>query len=232
MGAGRSKFAAKGSLAGAYAPKLEGVVDLPPKLDPTTRTYSATVPAGKKGGDLIKLDMKGHKISVTIPTHKEAEDDKGKRRPIKAGDTFTFRWGEKNLVILSTLPSLPGTTIVEAKPMIYANVSEAFGEKKNGSPSTNTEAIGETIAALMQEAQTKLQERTAEVGCNAVLGVNTNVGADTSGDGSKLVIVTLTGTPCVIVRSSDNASDPKNPHGVATGDDALVKPELRHLVFF
>lgn len=125
MGLASSKFSGFGSLVGAYAPPLPGV-ELPPKLDPEVKTYAATVPAGKGGGDKMTLNLKGHDVTITIPRTLIKAD--GSSRRIKPGDKFAFKWGFREKVIASTLPSLPGSYVVQAKPMIYSNVSDAFFE--------------------------------------------------------------------------------------------------------
>ena len=57
------------------------------------------------------------------------------------------------------------------------------------------------VASLMQEAQTILLQKAVEEGCNAVLSINCNVSTDSSGDHGnvKIVIVTMIGTPCIIM---------------------------------
>lgn len=193
MGASNSKFSSGGALKGAYAPPLPNVV-LPPKMDPRVREFMATVPSDKKGGDKMTLALDGRTITITIPLQKRFSD--GSSRPMKRGDTFKFQYGHRERVIASTLPSLPGTTVVEAKPMIFANVSEAFS---NGSQTSMSRRVGD----LMQEAQTQLLQQGIEMGCNAVLSINSNISTDSSGDYYKIVIVTLVGTPCVVMRSED-----------------------------
>lgn len=191
MGTGPSRFSSGGALKGAYAPPLPGVV-LPPKIDPTVREYMATVPAGKKGGDKLVLDLNGESIAITIP--KTTGGPNGQPRPIRPGDKFQFKWGPREKVIASTLPSLPGTTVVEAKPMIFANTSLA--------KRTNQTAMSKNVQHLLQDAQTMLLQQAVEMGCNAVLSINASVTTDSAGESGvyKIVIVTLVGTPCVVMQ--------------------------------
>lgn len=198
MGISSSKFSSTGTLKGAYAPPLRGVV-LPPKMDPAVKKYSATVPSDKKGGDKMVLNLKGVEVSVTIP-QKYKIPNGGGVRAIKPGDKFYFEWGHRERVIASTLPSLPGTTVVEAKPMIFANVSDAFFSRQYNDQREQTN-MSKQVGNLMQEAQTMLLQQAVEQGCNAVLSINANVSSDSSGEhgNSKIVIVTLTGTPCVVM---------------------------------
>lgn len=52
----------------------------------------------------------------------------------------------------------------------------------------------------MQSAQQKLLEKAVETKCNALLGMQTSVTVDRTGDtGKRLVVVTLTGTPCICI---------------------------------
>jgi hypothetical protein len=98
-------------------------------------------------------------------------------------------------VTACTLPTLPGTEIVESKPMVWSSVSKSFNEKQQVD-------MDKEIGTMMQQAQAKLVQQTIYVGCNVILGVTTNVATDSSGDNTgraKLVIVTLCGTPCKVV---------------------------------
>lgn len=108
---------------GAYAPPLSGVV-LPAPKDPEVKKYAARVPEGKGGGDKMTVEIHGEELTITIPTHVTLP--KGGKRKIKPGDRFTFEWGHRDKVIASTLPQLPGATIVEAKPIIFSSVSIDF----------------------------------------------------------------------------------------------------------
>lgn len=201
MGTSGSKYSSGGALKGAYAPPLPGVV-LPPKMDPTVRKYMATVPKDKQGGDKMILDLNGTQVSVTIPLKHTTGD--GSVRTIRPGDKFQFEWGHRERVIASTLPSLPGTTVVEAKPMIFANISDAFFSRRLNDQKEQTN-MSKRVGTLLQEAQTQLLQQAVEAGCNAVLGIQNNITIDSSGESgnSKIVIVTLTGTPCVVMRLDD-----------------------------
>ena len=177
------------------------ILQLPPPMDPKVREYAATVPADKKGGDKMTLALNGHEISVTIP--EKFTMSSGGTRPIKPGDKFKFTYGNRERVIASTLPTLPGTTVVEAKPMIYANVSHAYFAYHYNDQKGQT-SMSHFVGRLLQACQTQLLQQACELGCNAVLGININVTTDSSGDrgNSKLVIVTMVGTPAVIMMSS------------------------------
>lgn len=148
------------------------------------------------------LDLNGTQVSVTIPLKHTTGD--GSVRTIRPGDKFQFEWGHRERVIASTLPSLPGTTVVEAKPMIFANISDAFFSRRLNDQKEQTN-MSKRVGTLLQEAQTQLLQQAVEAGCNAVLGIQNNITIDSSGESgnSKIVIVTLTGTPCVVMRLDD-----------------------------
>ena len=218
MGLSASKNAYAGNLKGAYAPPLQGV-RLPPPMDPTIREYMATVPNDKKAGDKMTLALNGNEITVTIP--QMYKSSQGGTRPIKPGDKFKFKYGNRERVIASTLPSLPGTTVVEAKPMIFANVSHAFFAYSMFNDQKEQTTMSLEVGGLLQEAQTALLQKAVELGCNAVLGINMNTTTDSSGESgnSKLVIVTLVGTPCIIIKSDDMP--------VVSADAVLVPDYIR-----
>lgn len=200
MGISSSKFQSSGALKGAKAPTLPGVV-LPPKVDASMKRYCGTVPKDKGGGDTMTFQVHGHKIKVTIPHMYRTPDGMRKIRP---GDKFHFEWGLRESVMASTLPTLPGTTVVEAKPMVFANVSHAFYSRQFNDQKEQTK-MSQIIGGMMQDAQSMLLQQAAEQGCNAVLSINCNVSTDSSGEdgNSKIVIVTLVGTPCVVMTSSE-----------------------------
>jgi uncharacterized protein YbjQ (UPF0145 family) len=136
--------------------------------------------------------IRGEKITIDIPIG------------MKPGDRFRFQLDvSKSIVtskhvIASTLPTVPGMVIAQAKPIIWGSVSHAFGAGSRGS---GQQAMGRMVGTLMQDVQTQIMEQAVLVGCNAVLGMNFNVTNDSSGDHGhfKLVIVTVYGTPCTVV---------------------------------
>ncbi len=172
-------------------------------MDPVVREYMATVPHDKKPGDKMTLALNGHEITVTIP--KDYTSSHGGKRPIKPGDKFKFKYGNRERVIASTLTALPGTTVVEAKPMIFSNCSHAFFRMNFVNDQTEQTSMSRMVGSLMQQAQTQLLQQAVELGCNAVLAININVTTDSSGEhgNSKIVIVTMVGTPCIIMMSDN-----------------------------
>jgi hypothetical protein len=116
MGGGSSKIVASGTLQGAYAPPLAGMT-LPPLLK-GDKKFAFVVPQGKIGGDSMTVAIDGQHTEILIPRFKPD----GSR--YKAGDKFMcIIQGDWTKVIASTLPSLPGTIIVESKPIIWASVT-------------------------------------------------------------------------------------------------------------
>jgi len=189
MGNDSSKFTESGTLLGAYAPPLPDVAR-PPPLE-GKRVFKVVVPDGKTSGNTmeIRLPGSGRVATIRIP-HRDP--------PLRAGDSFTHEIpAEINRVIASTLPSLPGALVVESKPIIWSSVSSTFRD-------FSQKAMGKAVGDLMQQCQAELLSRTIDVGCNVVLGVNMNVTMDSGGETghSKIVIVTMTGTPCIIVQTS------------------------------
>jgi len=85
-------------------------------------------------------------------------------------------------------------------------------------------AMSKIVTELMQEAQTMLLQQTVEQGCNAVLSINCNISTDSSGDrgNSKIVIVTLIGTPCVVVTNNNVSA------AVTTTAEAILVPEMSY----
>jgi len=169
-------------------------VPLPAKLHGKTKFY-VKVPEGKRSGDAMVVAVRGEEVSIKIPVLDP---------PLRGGDKFAYEHpADVRKVIASTLPSLPGTIIVESKPILWASVTHSYYRyavnDQNGQVS-----MGKAVGRLLQECQAELLEKTIEVGCHAVLGVNTNITVDSTGErgDSKLVIVTMTGTPCNVVPTS------------------------------
>jgi len=206
-------------LKGAFAPALPGAV-LPPKMDAAEKTYKLTCPHDKGGGDKMIVKINNNNVSVTIPKTINVND--GGQRKTRSGDKFTFKWFNHKQVIASTLPSLPGTIVAEAKPIIFATVSHAFFNSRMNDQIEQT-AMSKLVTELMQEAQTMLLQQTVEQGCNAVLSINCNISTDSTGDkgNSKIVIVTLIGTPCVVVTNN-------NVSAVSTTAEAILVPEMSY----
>jgi uncharacterized protein YbjQ (UPF0145 family) len=195
MGAESSTLKSGGTLVGAYGSPLPGV-HLPEPRDPEpplqTFDFEAVVPRDKRGGQKMVALIKGEKITLDIPIG------------MKSGDRFRFQRNVSRTIVItrhviaSTLPTVPGMIIAQAKPIIWGSVSHAFGA---GSTGSGQQAMGRMVGTLMQDVQTQIMEQAVLVGCNAVLGMNFNVTNDSSGEyGSfKLVIVTVYGTPCTVV---------------------------------
>lgn len=190
MGNNTSNVATSGTLKGAYPPPLANT-QMPPKLRSETKKFAVTVPHDKKGGDTMCVELEGAVKEIKIPVYKQ--DGNTKFQP---GDKFLYvAPPPTDKVIASTLPSLPGAVILEAKPMIWSIAKR--GDYANPS----------AVADLMQTAQAELLQKTLDVGCNAALGVNTTITTDSSGEYGqfKYIIVCQTATPCVVVSASELA---------------------------
>ena len=90
---------------------------------------------------------------------------------------------------------------------------------KNDLIESEQTSMSKKIEGLMQEAQTMLLQKSLELGCNAVLSINSSLSTDSTGEygNSKIVIVTLIGTPCVIMPLSSLP---------AVKAEAIVMPEI------
>jgi hypothetical protein len=166
MGQGTSKECGGGTLYGAYAPPLQGI-PLPKPLDPVEKRYCVTCPPDKKGGDTMIVDIKGREQTILIPKYvvkKIYSDNNGAKIPTKPGDKFSWTNSEWKNVIASTLPSLPGGTTIEAKPMIWASASKTYVRNSNINE-------GKQVGPMLQVAQQQLLIQAFNVGCNAVSGI-------------------------------------------------------------
>jgi uncharacterized protein YbjQ (UPF0145 family) len=141
--------------------------------------------------------LRGENVTVTIPRQNPATGT-----PIKPGDAFRYATpSERDKVIASTLPTIPGMEIVQSKPVIWAIVSEAFFRFHMTNDQKEQTHMAKRMGGLLTDAQNKLLKKAIEVGCNAVLGMTVNVTTDSSGSrgNSKIVIVTVCGTPCSVM---------------------------------
>jgi uncharacterized protein YbjQ (UPF0145 family) len=171
---------------------------MPPPLRKTEK-FMIKVPADKKTGDKLSVDIQGRLVNVTIP---RGTGD----RTLRGGDRFEVTTpGDRNKVLASTLHALPGFSVVECKAMIFASVTQAQSVYGNTLISATTAAdVGKSVSLLLQQCQGELLERTTAVGCNAVLGVSSTVANDSSGEtgSEKVIIVTMMGTPCIVVSNT------------------------------
>lgn len=123
---------------------------------------------------------------------------------MKKGDQFNFTHDhgpDLQKVYSSTLPILPGMEIIQSKQIVWGSVSYSFS-----AGSGDQQSMGKKVAELMQGAQTKMIEEVIKQRCNACLGMSFNITNDSSDSGQssrsqKVVIITGTGTPCVVVPS-------------------------------
>jgi uncharacterized protein YbjQ (UPF0145 family) len=192
MGTTASTQLVHGTLKGAYPPPIRHETSSrPPPLQ--VRSFEVTIPPGHGPGNVFAFVIEGRKHSVTVPAGK------------KAGDKimYTYKVVDLTKVYASTLHALPGMAIVSAKPIVFGSVSYAFLVVSTGI--SGQLSMGQQVGRLMQEAQDEILRQAIELECNAVLGMSFTVTNDSSGDAgrSKLVIVTVCGTPCVIMPQSE-----------------------------
>lgn len=97
---------------------------------------------------------------------------------------------------------VPGMKIVQSKPVVWATASHAFLNYKKIDHQRGPNSVAKTIKDLLHRAQENVLQETIAVGCNAVLGMSINVTTDSSSGehgNSKIVIVTISGTPCSVM---------------------------------
>jgi uncharacterized protein YbjQ (UPF0145 family) len=195
MGTGSSRHEESGSLQGAYAPPLPGLTIPEPPLG--AKKFKLKIPEGKKTGDAIVVNVDGKTVRVFVPSGTNPVTG----RNYKPGDYITWsRPGETEKVIASTLPTVPGMEIVQAKPIIWATASHAYF-RSNWNDQSEQTSMAKGVGDLLQRAQEALLKKCIDVGCNAVLGMTITVTNDSSGErgNSKIVIVTVCGTPCSLL---------------------------------
>lgn len=198
---GKTKIINKesGNFGGAHAPALPESRRIAKSIDPFyEKQYWLVVPQGKTRGDYMTVTINDMLVSVKIPAFVEGRKPKG-------GDKFMYTHKASSQVISSTLPSIPGTVIVECKPIVFANLSMAGRLDQSGLAVGGLPDRGSILVQdLLQKAQAELLQKTAELGCNAVLSVQTNITIDSGviaggSTRSNYFMVTLTGTPCTVV---------------------------------
>ncbi|KAL7544546.1 hypothetical protein ACHAWF_007925 [Thalassiosira exigua] len=188
MGAGNSVSAIGGSVPGAIPDAigpLPSSVVLPSRR--RIRQLGATVPSTVRGitngNQRLEVTVDGKPHSVVIP------------KGLRAGAKFRFsiHTDETDRVYASTLPSLPGMKILHAKEVVFGSVC-AYNWHQSG------QGAASQVGKLIAKATDAVRGEAIDRGCNAVLGIAYNVTADSSGEygREKTVVVTATGTPCVV----------------------------------
>jgi hypothetical protein len=170
-----------------------------PSLSREPKKFLVNVPDGKKSGDEMVVAIDDYPVTIRIPKEKTPG------HLYRPADNFNYkRPAETNKVIASTLQTIPGMEVVQAKPIIWSTASHAFFKLRLNDQETQIH-MTKKAGPLLAEAQEALLESTIAMGCNACLGITSNVAIDSSGDRgkSKIVMVTLMGTPCVILPTSN-----------------------------
>ena len=104
-------------------------------------------------------------------------------------------------VICSTLPSLPGMTVIDAKSIIFGTASVTYTDCAQ----SQSKAIqlqkqhASHLERLLAQGHAQLKQQAAAMGCNAVLAVTFNIAQHGSERWYKSDSVTVCGTPCYLV---------------------------------
>jgi len=179
------------TLGGASTPPLAGVRI--PNILPTEKLYKIKVPKNKKAGQECSVTIAGQSFTVKIPPGK------------KQNDSFEISVPDITNIYASTVHTLPGMVVLMAKPIIFTVVAEAFYVDGVNSSSVDLNGLAKKLGKLIQQAQSKILQKAATCGCNAVLGISYTVSNDSSGDCGlqKIVCVTASGTPCIVNTAED-----------------------------
>ena len=89
--------------------------------------------------------------------------------------------------------------------LFYSTASLAYMKIKWNDQKENL-SMAKSAGELMQEAQEGFLSKAIDLSCNTALGMTVNITTDSSGSegNSKLVIVTVCGTPCCIAPSTSS----------------------------
>jgi len=195
------------TLGGASTPPLAGVRI--PNILPTEKLYKIKVPKNKKAGQECSVTIAGQSFTVKIPPGK------------KQNDSFEISVPDITNIYASTVHTLPGMVVLMAKPIIFTVVAEAFyvdgGNTSSSdfaeafyvdgvnSSSVDLNGLAKKLGKLIQQAQSKILQKAATCGCNAVLGISYTVSNDSSGESGlqKVICVMASGTPCIVNTAED-----------------------------
>ena len=191
MGGVSGKASYSDSLAGASTPPLAGVKL--PNIGRKEKLYNVTVPKNKKAGQECSVTIAGQSFTVKIPPGK------------KQNDSFEISVPDITNIYASTVHTLPGMVVLMAKPIIFTVVAEAFYVDGDNSSSVDLNGLAKRLGKLIQQAQSKILQKAATCGCNAVLGISYTVSNDSSGESGlqKVICVMASGTPCIVNTAED-----------------------------
>jgi len=191
MGGVSGKASYSDSLAGASTPPLAGVKL--PNIGRKEKLYNVTVPKNKKAGQECSVTIAGQSFTVKIPPGK------------KQNDSFEISVPDITNIYASTVHTLPGMVVLMAKPIIFTVVAEAFYVDGDNSSSVDLNGLAKKLGKLIQQAQSKILQKAATCGCNAVLGISYTVSNDSSGESGlqKVICVMASGTPCIVNTAED-----------------------------
>lgn len=183
---GKLKDSIGGSLKGAYP---EPLTDSLPEFNlQPSKKYNVKPPSTSSclPGTQFLRKVHGKTVVMTIP---EGFDK------TKASRFQYTHLGDVDQVIATTLPTVPGYSIIASKPIVYGCETLTFDDRGfSGKPT-----MAQIIAKLTQDAQYQIQSQAIEAECNSVVGVQFSVATSHPSEGVAKVAVTAFGTPCVIV---------------------------------
>jgi len=191
MGGVNGKVSYSDTLGGASTPPLAGVKL--PNIGRKEKLYNVTVPKNKKAGQECSVTIAGQSFTVKIPPGK------------KQNDSFEISVPDITNIYASTVHTLPGMVVLMAKPIIFTVVAEAFYVDGDNSSSVDLNGLAKKLGKLIQQAQSKILQKAATCGCNAVLGISYTVSNDSSGESGlqKVICVMASGTPCIVNTAED-----------------------------
>eukprot|EP00462_Mataza_sp_D1_P026631 CAMPEP_0175131482 /NCGR_PEP_ID=MMETSP0087-20121206/6564_1 /TAXON_ID=136419 /ORGANISM="Unknown Unknown, Strain D1" /LENGTH=212 /DNA_ID=CAMNT_0016413771 /DNA_START=47 /DNA_END=685 /DNA_ORIENTATION=- len=197
MGAQPTKNYQAGTCPGAVFPAIPGKVH-PATGGQTVQVQCPNPPKGVKPGQSFNFTatINGQNYSVTAPAGNQP------------GMPLAVNVPSNDHIVVSTLHCPPpGFKLLQSKNVIFGNTTLSF---HGSSMIKGQNLMGEQAGPLMIDAQRQMTNQAAQLGCNAVLGVNYSVTNDSSGDRGhvKMVLVTATGTACVIGLDDSIAVEP------------------------
>ena len=197
MGNSGSTTTISGSVSGA-CPECEAADSSQSAHIPSRareRRLGASVPRSihgvTNGKQKLDISVGGKPHSVLIPAG------------LRAGDQFAFTItnDETKDVLVSTLHAIPGYDTLQCKSIIYGSISVFMRYE-------SCQGAASQIGTLIENVTDAIRAQAIDKGCNAVLGIAYNVTNDSSGEygREKTVVVTATGTPCIVVPARQTAA--------------------------
>ena len=186
---GKGREMVGGTLAGGeIAPTVKTKL---PELTPS-KTYKVPVPRDCVAGDEFRAELDGYDTILKVPANFSH---------MKSTRITHMVRGDDDLIVASTLPTVPGYEIVLSKPVVYGCVvTSQFG-----------------VQDLLQQAQDQLTSLAIACNCNAVLGIHFSVTTD-----GAVPVVFAFGTPCVILEGTSGLPPTSAARGARAGDSVTT----------